>query len=166
MLAILADRIDLDGKAVVGDLQRAMLDEGDPHRFSAVGPEGFHLVFRDTLSGLGPAQEAASKVVHDKSRFLKGGRRRSAPFAAPAVNQHRTVGIQERFGLVHEAVALPVDVQGTGKMVLGKFVGRAHIHELDGRIFGKHLVEIGDREVGVPLAGEKAQEGKGQEGVD
>ena len=166
MLAVLAHRVDLDGQAFVGDFQRAVLDEGDPHRFAAVGPEGFHLIFRDALSGLGPAQEAAPEVIHGESRFLESGRGRRTPLAAPAVCQHRTGGIQQRLRLVDEAVALPVDVQGAGKMVPGKFVGRTDVHELGGRILGKHLVEIGHREVGVALAGEKAQEGKGHEGVD
>ena len=166
MLAVLAHRVDLDGQAIVCNFQRAMLDEGDPHGFAAVGPEGFHLIFRDALSSLGPAQEAAPEVIDGESRFLEGGRGRRTPLAAPAVCQHRTGGIQRRLCQVDEAVTLPVDVQGAGKMILCKFVGRTDVHELDGRILGKHLVEIGHREVGVALAGEKAQEGKGHEGVD
>ena len=43
-LAETGDRVDLDGQAVVGDFERAVLDEGDGDLLAAGGAEGFHFV--------------------------------------------------------------------------------------------------------------------------
>ena len=43
-LAQSGDRVHLDGQAVVVNLERAVLDEGDGERLAALGLEGFHLV--------------------------------------------------------------------------------------------------------------------------
>ena len=153
--------VDVDGQALVHDLQRAVLDEGDADGKAAVGEEGLDSVLRDGLAGGLPAFDAADEVADGIAGLGQFLGRFAAAAAGPAIDGDRGLLRADRLDLLQEIGRVPVDVGGTPQVAFGIFFGGADIDEEDGRIGGLRL-KVGNfqvRDGGSAGAGHSAEKG-------